>query len=120
MRFEELFEHRSVFADKLKICIREAGYTKVSFAKRADISRPTLDRILKGELDNKSTFDKHVQKIFGVLKVNLDDVMYHTEVPGSVQAVYSANEPDDYVMSDREKRQHELLQDVLDICAIYY
>ena len=32
MRFEELFDHRLVFADKLKICIREAGYTKSSFA----------------------------------------------------------------------------------------
>ena len=120
MRFEELFDYRSVFADKLKLCIREAGYTKVSFAKKADISRPTLDRILNGELDNKSTFDKHVQKIFGVLKVSLDEVMYHAEKPCPVQVVYSANEPDDYVMSDREKRQHELLQDVLDICAIYY
>lgn len=120
MRFEELFDYRAVFADKLKICIREAGYTKVSFAQKANISRPTLDRILNGELDNKSTFDKHVQKIFGVLKVSLDDVMYHVEVPDAVRVVYSANEPDDYVMSDREKRQHELLQDVLDICAIYY
>lgn len=120
MKFEELFDNRSVFADKLKICIRDAGYTKVSFSKKAEISRPTLDRILNGELDNKSTFDKHVQKIFKVLKISLDDVMYHTETPVPVQAVYSANEPEDYVMSDKEKRQHELLQDILDICAIYY
>ena len=120
MRFEELFDYRLVFADKLKICIREARYTKVSFAKKADISRPTLDRILNGELDNKSTFDKHVQKIFEALKVNLDDVMYHVETPSPVQVVYSTNEPDNYVMSDKAQQQQELLQDVLDICAIYY
>lgn len=94
MRFEELFDNRIVFADKLKICMREAGYTKVSFAKKADISLQTLDCILNGELDNKNIFDKHI--------------------------LYSTNESDEYAMSDRGRRQHELLQDVLDICAIYY
>lgn len=72
MRFEELFDNRIVFADKLKICMREAGYTKVSFAKKADISCPTLDCILNGELDNKNIFDKHIQKIFGVLEEDVN------------------------------------------------
>lgn len=46
MRFDELFEQRSLVASKLKECIRDKGYTKVSFAGKAEISRPTLDRLL--------------------------------------------------------------------------
>ena len=40
MKFDELFEQRSLVASKLKDCIRDMGYTKVSFAAKADISRP--------------------------------------------------------------------------------
>ena len=40
MKFNELFEQRSLVASKLKDCIRDMGYTKVSFAAKADISRP--------------------------------------------------------------------------------
>ena len=41
MKFDELFEQRSLVASKLKDCIRDMGYTKVSFAAKADISRPS-------------------------------------------------------------------------------
>lgn len=37
MKFDELFEQRSLVASKLKDCIRDMGYTKVSFAAKADI-----------------------------------------------------------------------------------
>ena len=32
MKFDELFEQRKLVAVKLKDCIRDKGYTKVSFA----------------------------------------------------------------------------------------
>ena len=50
MKFDELFEQRSLVASKLKDCIRDMGYTKVSFAAKADISRPTLDKLLNTEI----------------------------------------------------------------------
>ena len=53
MKFDELFEKRDLVASKLKDCIRDKGYTKVSFAAKADISRPTLDKLLNGNIDNK-------------------------------------------------------------------
>lgn len=121
MKFDELFEQRSLVASKLKDCIRDAGYTKVSFANKADISRPTLDKILNGSVDSKSTFDRHLQKILGVLNMTVDDLMFyrssHTE---SMIAVYSKNAPADHEMSDKAKKQVGLLLDVIDLCAIYY
>lgn len=46
MKFDELFEQRSLVASKLKDCIRDMGYTKVSFAAKADISRPMETKII--------------------------------------------------------------------------
>ena len=63
MKFDVLFEQRNLVASKLKDCIRDKGYTKVSFSSKADISRPTLDKLLNGSIDNKSSFDRHLQKI---------------------------------------------------------
>ena len=54
MKFEELFDQRSIVAMKLKDYIRERGFTKVSFAKKAEISRPTLDKILNGSIDGRN------------------------------------------------------------------
>ena len=62
MRFDDLFEQRSLVALKLKDCIRDRGYTTVSFAKKADISRTTLDKLLNGSINNKTMILLHYQR----------------------------------------------------------
>lgn len=54
MTFDELFENRPLAAAKLKSILREHGFSKLSFCKKAEISRPTLDRILNTEIIEKS------------------------------------------------------------------
>ena len=122
MKFDELFEQRSLVASKLKDCIRDFGYTKVSFASKADISRPTLDKLLNGSIDNKSSFDRHLQKILRLLNMTVEDLMLYHSAPikTDAQAVFSQNAPMDHEMSDTAKKQYGLLLDVIDLCAIYY
>ena len=122
MRFDELFEQRSLVASKLKACIRDKGYTKVSFAGKADISRPTLDRLLNGTVDNKSTFDRHMQKSLKVLNMSVEELLlYHSVSAKPVTAtVFSQNAPIEHEMSETAKKQYHLLLDVLDLCEIYY
>ena len=93
MKFDELFEQRSLVASKLKDCIRDMGYTKVSFASKADISRPTLDKLLNGSIDNKSSFDRHLQKILKLLNMTVEDLMlYHSApVKSATTTVFSKN-----------------------------
>ena len=57
MCFDELFEKRKLTGTKLKDYIRSNGFSKVSFCMKTEISRTTLDKILNGEIDNKSTFN---------------------------------------------------------------
>ena len=122
MKFDELFEQRSLVASKLKDCIRDLGYTKVSFASKADISRPTLNKLLNGGIDNKSSFDRHLQKILKLLNMTVEELMLYHSAPVKVdaQAVFSQNAPMDHEMSDTAKKQYNLLLDVIDLCAIYY
>lgn len=122
MRFDVLFEQRALVSEKLKACICDKGYTKFSFAKKTDISRPTLDKLLSGTIDNKSTFDKHLQKILLVLGMTSDELLFYSGnvQPERVEAVYSLNAPTDYVMDEKAEKQYSLLMDVLDLCTIYY
>lgn len=122
MKFDELFEQRNLVASKLKDCIRDKGYTKVSFASKADISRPTLDKLLSGSIDNKSSFDRHMQKILRMLNMTAEDLLLYHSAPAKVvsAAIFSQNAPVDYEISDTAKKQYDLLLDVVDLCAIYY
>ena len=122
MIFDTLFEQRRLIADKLKVCIRDSGFTKVSFSKKTDISRPTLDRLLNGTIENKSTFDKHLQKILIALNMTPEELLFYNATcdDKSVEAVYSLNAPDDYSMNPKAEKQYGLLLDVLDLCTIYY
>ena len=118
MRFDELFEMRKLTGTKLKDYIRSNGFSKVSFCKKTEISRPTLDKILNGEIDSKSTFDKHLNKIFTSLSIDPDTLMGFSPRVQSVYAVYSQNAPIDYQINDKAKMEYDLLQDILNLCNV--
>ena len=122
MKFDELFEQRSLVASKLKDCIRDMGYTKVSFAAKADISRPTLDKLLNSSIDHKSSFDRHLQKILELLNMTVEDLVLYHSAPSKLSeaTLYSQNAPINHEMNDTAKKQYTLLLDVIDLCAIYY
>ena len=122
MRCDELFEQRSLVASKLKECIRDRGYTKVSFSSKADISRPTLDRLLNGTVDSKSTFDRHLQKILKVLNMSVEELLLYHSVSAKpvTTTVFSQNAPLEHAMSEKAQKQYNLLLDVIDLCEIYY
>lgn len=122
MRFDELFEQRSLVASKLKECIRDKGYTKVAFASKADISRPTLDKLLNGAIDSKSTFDRHLKKILKLLNMSVEELMFYRSVSAkpATATVFSQNAPAEHEMSETAIKQYNLLLDVIDLCAIYY
>ena len=120
MHFDELFEMRKLIGIKLKDYIRGNGFSKVSFCKKTEISRPTLDKILNGEIDSKSTFDKHLNKIFTSLSISPDTLMGFSTKTQSVDAVCAQNALINYQMNDKAKMEHDLLQDILNLCSVYY
>lgn len=120
MRFDELFEMRKLTGIKLKDYISGNGFSKVSFCKKTEISRPTLDKILNGEIDSKSSFDKHLNKIFTSLGIGSDTLMEFSTKTQSVDAMYSQKALINYQMNDKAKMEYDLLQDILNLCSVYY
>ena len=122
MKFDELFEQRSLVASKLKDCIRDMVDTKVSFAAKADISIQTLDKVLNGNIDSKSSFDRHLQKILKLLNITVEDLMLYHSAPSKLSeaTLYSQNAPMNHEMNDTAKKQYNLFLDIIDLCAIYY
>ena len=99
---------------------RGNGFSKVSFCKKTEIYRPTLDKILNGEIDSKSTFDKHLNKIFTSLSISPDTLMGFSTKTQSVDAVCAQNALINYQMNDKAKMEYDLLQDILNLCSVYY
>ncbi len=122
MRFDNLFEQRDHVASKLKECIRDKGYTKISFVSETDISSLTLDRLLNSVVDSKNTFDRYLQKILKTLNMSGEELMlYHSvSTKPSTVTVISQNAPLEHEMSETAKKQFDLLLDVIDLCEIYY
>lgn len=120
MDFDLLFEKRGLVAVKLKEYLREFGHTKVSFSKKVDISRPTLDKLLNGGIDNKVSFDKHLKKILDMCNLTPHELISFDVRPPKVDVVYSQNAPSDYQLTDKAKKQYDLLMDIVDLCTLYY
>ena len=120
MRFDEVFAMRKLIGTKLKDYIHSNGFSKVSFCMKTEISRTTLDKILNGEIDNKSTFNKDLNKILTGLNMDLDTLMESSPRVQSVDAMCSQNAQTDYQMNDKAKMEYDLLQDILNLCSVYY
>ena len=122
MEINDLFDHRSLVAVKLKGCIRERGFTKVSFARKAGISRTVLDRFLEGNVDNERVFDRYLCCVLDALSISADDLIQFEPKakPKIIDAIYLKSVPKDYQMSAKAEKQYGLLMDILELCEIYY
>lgn len=70
-----LFNTRAVVGSKLEQLIHTRGYTKSSVCSGAKISRPTLDKLLNGEVTNKTNFEKHMTKLLTYLNLTPIELM---------------------------------------------
>ena len=116
MKTNDLFQQRSMVEAKLKGCIRERGFTKVSFARKAGISRSMLDKFLGGNVDN----DDCVSKALDALNISEDDWICFEPKNKSTDTVRRESLPKAYRMSVKAKKQYVLLMNILELCEIYY
>lgn len=52
-----------------------------NWGKRAEVSRPLLNKIQKADIDNKNTFDMHFQKILIILDLSANDLLLFNDEP---------------------------------------
>lgn len=71
----DLFNSRDVVGCKLNQIIGNHKYTKSNVCTGAGISRPTLDKLLNGEVTNKTNFEKHISKLLAFLSITPSELM---------------------------------------------
>lgn len=64
-----LFEKRLLVGKKINRFLQEKDITKSELCEKTKISRPTLNKIINGEINNKSTFDTHIEKILKYIDI---------------------------------------------------
>lgn len=117
---EDLFQKRELVGKNLREVLKRQGYTKISFSKAADISRPTLNGIIDGKINSMTTFEKHICKILKVLDINKDELVKKIQQKEDVCcALYSCNQPVDYLPTKSELEMKSVIEDLLNLCEIY-
>ena len=137
MSMELLFEKRTIVGDNLLNIIRDNGYTKSSFAKAIDITRPTLDRLIAGEIESLTKYRQYIEKITYTQGMTEDQLLNYVpqynanNEPGRMASnraeqndqpvlVYSFNPPDNHEIKSQAKEMFLILDDILNICEVYY
>jgi len=118
-----LFEKRMIIGENLLNIIRDNGYTKSSFAKAIDITRPTLDRLLAGEIESLTKYRQYIEKIIGTQDMTEEQLLNYVpkqSVNNEPVLVHSFNAPDNHEIKGTAKEMFSILEDILNICEVYY
>ena len=122
MSMELLFQSRKKVGNNLLYFIKDNVYTKASFSKLTNISRPTLNRLIKGEIDNLTTFKTHLQKIFDKQIISEDQLLNYTpeyQEKDGTKIALSDNAPDDHLHNPRSKKLFNILDDIVHLYDLY-
>ncbi|AYD40804.1 XRE family transcriptional regulator [Clostridium fermenticellae] len=116
-----IYDNRYKIGANLLQFIRDNGYTKSSVSKLADISRPTIDKLIKGEIDNNTNLKKHVDKIIATFNIKLEELIDYkrAESDNNREVAVSNNAPEEYELSDKAKRMFGFLDDIIDLYEVY-
>lgn len=118
---EFMYLNRFKIGENIIKIINDNGYTKSSFSKLTGISRPTIDKLIKGEIDNNTTLKTHVDKILTTLNIKLEELitLRSEETINSEAMIASNNAPEDHEISDSAKRIFSIINEVVDLCEVY-
>ena len=123
MSIELLFEKRTTVGENLLNIIRDKGYTKSSFAKAIDITRPTLDRLLAGEIESLTKYRQYIEKITEIQDMTEEQLLNYVPKLSAKKKpvlVNSFNAPDTHEIKGQAKQMFSILDDILNICEVYY
>jgi len=118
---EFMYLNRFKIGENIIKIINDNGYTKSSFSKLTGISRPTIDKLINGEIDNNTTLKTHVDKILTTLNIKLEELitLRSEETINSEAMIASNNAPEDHEISNSAKRIFSIINEVVDLCEVY-
>lgn len=102
--------------------IRNHGFSKASFCRKTGISRAELDRVLNEETGSLDVSDQQMCQIASALHIDPDvDVFAGPPSDEKQRSVVSLPGVSGQLqMNEKEQKEYDLLQDILNLCDIYY
>lgn len=100
--------------------IRNHGFSKASFCRKTGISRVELDRILNEETGSLDASDRQMRQIVSALHIDPDALVEPLPIGKQRSAISSPGVPEQFQANEKTKKEYDLLQDILNLCSIYY
>lgn len=69
MEYEYLFMDRKRIGGNIEAIMRDRKCTKVTLSKAMNISRPTLDAFLRGDINNSGKYDEYIKRLLTYMQV---------------------------------------------------
>ena len=100
--------------------IRNHGFSKASFCRKTGISRSELDRILNEETGGLDTSDQQMRQIVSALHIDPDALAGPLPAGKQISAIGFSGAPEQFQANEKTKKEYDLLQDILNLCSVYY
>lgn len=113
-------EMRKITGKNLEYYIRSHGFSKVSFCRKTGISRTELDRILSEEIGSLDVSDLQMCQIVSALHIDPDALVGPLPVGKQISAMSSPDVPEQFQANEKTQKEYDLLQDILNLCSVYY
>lgn len=111
---------RKITGKNLEYYIRSHGFSKASFCRKTGISRAELDRILSEETGSLGIPEQHIRLIASALHIDPDALVGPLPAGKQISAIGLSGTPEQSRTNEKTKKEYDLLQDVLNLCSIYY
>ena len=111
---------RKITGENLECYIRNHGLSKASFCRKAGLSRSELDRILNEETGSFDASDQQMRQIASALHIDPDALAKPLPVGNQVSAIGLSGVSEQFRANEKTKKEYGLLQDILNLCSIYY
>lgn len=111
---------RKITGKNLEYYIRSHGFSKVSFCRKSGISLAELDRILSGETGSLDASDRQMRQIASALHIDPDVLAGPPSDDKQRSVVNLPGVSGQLQMNEKEQKEYDLLQDILNLCSIYY
>lgn len=114
----ELFSCRENIGKNISTYLRLKGYSKSSFSKLTDISRPTINQILSGDSPSPTIYEDQINRITNALDLPLDYFLTEPVISLEKWRTPMIQHSDRAPNGERDKIARELLNDLDDLMSI--
>lgn len=111
---------RKITGKNLEYYIRNHGFSKASFCRKTGISRSELEWILNEGTGSLDVSDRQMRQIASALHIDPDALVGPLPAWKQISAIGLSGVPEQFQANEQAKKEYDLLQDILNLCNVYY